>query len=232
MKYGKEPKIRIDRGVITADRGPIVHGAVYHTLYDRPLARARRVVVDMVPEGSTVLDIASGTGELCFELAERKRCRVLGIDRSRRMIEFAQKRNRHGSVRFMLGDATDLAGLEPGAFDYATVMFLLHEIPLQKQVQVLNEALRMAQKVIAVDSQVPLPWNFHGIALRLAEASAGPAHFRAFLDYLAVGGIESILADRRLGDSFAQRSVFWHGCRVMVVLEAQPKAPDSPMYPA
>lgn len=215
-----------------ADKGPIMHGAIYHTLYDRSLARARRVVVDMVPEGSAVLDIASGTGELCFELAQRKRCQVVGIDRSRRMIEFAQKRNRPGNVRFILGDATDLAGLEPRAFDYATVMFLLHEIPLQEQVQVLNEALRMAQKVIVVDSQVPLPWNFHGIALRLAEASAGPVHFRAFLDYLAIGGIESVLADRRLGDSVTQRSVFWHDCREMVVLEGQPKAPDSPMYPA
>jgi SAM-dependent methyltransferase len=196
-----------------------MHGSVYHAFYDRPLASARRVIVDMVPEESTVLDIACGTGELCFELAERKGCRVLGIDHSPRMLEFAEKRNSSKNVRFTLADATDLTSIEPASFDYATVMFLLHEIPPEDRIQALTEASRVAKKVIAVDSRVPLPWNFHGIALRLAEATAGPAHFRAFLNYLAGGGIAGLLADRRLGDAVTKRSVFWHDCREMVVLE-------------
>jgi len=209
-----------------------MHGSVYHALYDRPLASARRVIVDMVPEESAVLDVACGTGELCFELAERKGCRVLGIDRSPRMIEFAERRNANRNVRFMVGDATDLSGVEPGAFDYATVMFLLHEIPLEDQIQALTEALRMAKRVIAADSKVPLPWNFHGIALRLAEATAGPAHFRAFLNYVAGGGIGTVLADRRLGDAVIERSIFWHDCRELVVLEGDPGEPAGPMSPA
>jgi len=196
-----------------------MYAAIYHALYDRPLASARRVVLEMVPEESTVLDVACGTGELCLELAERKGCRVLGIDRSPGMIEFAEKRNNNKNVRFMLADAIDLTNMEPGSFDYATVMFLLHELSLQDQVLALTEALRVAKKVIAADSQVPLPWNFHGIALRLAEATAGPGHFRAFLNYLRGGGITSVLADRRLGDAVTGRSVFWHDCRQMVVLE-------------
>ena len=212
--------------------GSIMHGAVYHALYDRPLASARRVVVDVVAEESTVLDIACGTGELCFELAERKGCRVLGIERSPQMIGFAQRRNTNKNVSFMLGDATDLIGVQPGAFDYATVMFLLHEIPLEDQVRALTEALRVAKKVIAVDSQVPLPWNFHGVALRLAEATAGPAHFRAFLNYLAAGGIETVLTYRRLADAVTRRSVFWHDCRKMVVLEGHSGEPARPMSPA
>ena len=210
----------------------IMHGSVYHALYDRPLASARRVVVEMIPEGSTVVDIACGTGELCFELAERKGCLVLGIDRSPRMIGFAEKRNSNKNVHFMLGDATDLSGFRPGDFDYATLMFLLHEIPLQDRIQALTEALRVAKKVIAADSQVPLPWNFHGIALRLAEATAGPAHFRAFLDYLAAGGIETVLADRRLRSAVTKRSVFWHDCREMVVLEGDQGEPTRPATPA
>jgi ubiquinone/menaquinone biosynthesis C-methylase UbiE len=214
-----------------ADRVALMHGAIYHALYDRPLASARRVVADIVPKGSTVLDVGCGTGELCLELAERKGCWVLGIDRSPRMIEFAQKRNTNRDVHFMLADATDLAGLEPGSFDYATVMFLLHEVPLHDRMHALTQVLRVAKKVIAVDSRVPLPWNFHGIALRLAEATAGPAHFRAFLNYLTAGGMTSVLADRRLGDTVTRRSVFWHDCREMVVLEGHSGEPAGPMAP-
>jgi ubiquinone/menaquinone biosynthesis C-methylase UbiE len=218
--------IKSTRRVASEDASRFTHGTIYHALYDRPLAEARRLVVDLVPEGSTVIDIACGTGELCFELGARKNCRVVGVDLSSRMIEFAQKRNRCESVRFVHGDATDLAGFELGAFDYATVLFLLHELPRQKQVEVLNEALRVAGRVVVVDSQVPLPRNLHGIALRLVEASGGPEHYRPFADYLAGGGLAAILADSGIGAPVTRRSVFWHGCREMVVLEGQAKAAD------
>jgi len=209
--------------VTTEDGSRFTHGAIYHALYDRPLAEARGRVVDLVPEGSAVLDVACGTGELCLELAARKNCRVVGVDLSCRMIEYARKRNRYDTVRFAHGDGTDLAGLEPGAFDYATVLFLLHELPRQKQVQVLHQALGIARKVVVVDSQVPLPRNLHGIALRVVEASGGMEHYRPFADYLAGGGIGGILADSGIRASVVQRSVFWHGCREIVVLEGQAK---------
>lgn len=195
------------------------HGAVYHALYDRPLAEARRAVVDAVPATSRIVDIACGTGQLCFELATRKDCQVVGVDLSPRMIEFARKRNRYANVRFEIGDGADLAHFEPDFFDFATILFLLHEIPRDTQVAVLNESLRLARRVVVVDSQVPLPKNLHGLALRIVEASGGPGHYRPFADYLAAGGIGGILTDSRVRAMVAERSVFWHGCRQIVVLD-------------
>jgi SAM-dependent methyltransferase len=209
------------RRIKTADKSRFTHGKIYHWLYDRPLSQARRVVIDLVPEGSSVLDIASGTGELCFELAARKHCRVVGIDLSSRMIKFAQERNRYDSVRFVHGDATDLADFEPCTFDCATILLTMHELPRQKQVAVLKEALRVAHRVVVVDSLTPLPRNLHGIALRLVEASGGAEHYRPFADYLATGGIPGILADCGLSASVALRSTFWHGCREVLVLDGQ-----------
>jgi SAM-dependent methyltransferase len=201
------------------DGSRFTHGAFYHALYDRPLAEVRRCVVDLVPRGSTILDIGSGTGELCFELAARKECRVVGVDLSRRMIEFARRRNRHDSVRFVHGDASDLADMEPGMFNYATVLLLLHELSRDKQVGVLKEALRVAREVIVVDSKAPLPWNLHGVALRMVEVSGGREHYRPFSEYLASGGIPGTLADSRVRTSVVHHSVFWHGCRELVVLD-------------
>jgi len=210
--------------MIAKDKSRFTHGEVYHLLYDRPLAEARKVVVDIVPKGSSVLDIACGTGELCFELASRKNCQVVGIDLSRRMIDFARKRNPGAQVRFEHGDGINLAKFVPDTFDFTTILFLLHEVPRAEQVAVLNEALRVARKVVIIDSKVPLPRNLHGIALRVVEALGGPEHYRPFADYLAAGGISGILDDSHVGTSVSQRSVFWHGCREMVVLDGKAKA--------
>ncbi|MBN1423247.1 class I SAM-dependent methyltransferase [Candidatus Fermentibacteria bacterium] len=212
--------MRSSRNALSEDASRFTHGAVYHALYDRPLAEARRRVVDSIPKGATVLDVGCGTGQLCLELRARKECQVTGIDLSRRMIAFAEKRNGFDNVRFVHGDGSDLEGLEQGAFDYATVLFLLHEVPRRKQINVLNEASRVARRVIAVDSQVPLPRNAHGIALRLVEAIGGPEHYRSFADYLGAGGISGILSDEGVRVSVTQRSIFWHGCRDIVVLES------------
>jgi hypothetical protein len=95
----------------------------------------------------------------------------------------------------------------------------LHEVPRENQIAVLNEALRVAQRVVIVDSQAPLPRNPHGIALRIVEASGGLRHYRPFADYLAGGGIGGILADFRVRASVAKRFTFWHDCREIVLLD-------------
>lgn len=213
------------RPLIPDGRSRFSHGAVYHALYDRPLAEARRMVVDAVPVTTRIVDIACGTGQLCFELAERKDCRVVGVDLSPRMIAFAQRRNRHPAVRFEVADGADLSHFEADSFDIATILLLLHEIPRATQVAVLNESLRLARRVVIVDSEVPLPKNPHGLALRLVEASGGRDHYRPFADYLAAGGIDGILADSRVRAMILERSVFWHGCRQMAVIGRHAEAP-------
>jgi len=204
------------------EKSRFMHGSVYHALWDRPLADARRRVADLLPAGSYVLDIACGTGELCFELAALRSCRILGVDLSRRMIEFARKRNRYDKVHFELGNVTNLAQFKSQEFDFATILFLLHEISRHDQVAVLNEARRVARKTIIVDSYVPFPRNLHAFALRLVEAMGGPQHYRSFADYLAAGGIKGILSDPLVGAKTAQSHVFWHGCREIVVLDGRP----------
>jgi SAM-dependent methyltransferase len=205
----------------TAAKGRFMHGSIYHMLWDRPLTSARKKVIDLVPSGSSVIDIACGTGEFCFELAARQNCRVLGIDLSPRMISFAQKRNRFDAVRFESCDAADLARFETSYFDFAMILFLLHEVPRPIQIAAVKEASRVARKTVIVDSLAPLPRNIHGIALRIVEAIGGPGHYRSFADYLEAGGIGGVLKDSSVRVKISHRSIFWHGCREMVVLESR-----------
>ncbi|MEZ5357714.1 MAG: class I SAM-dependent methyltransferase [Candidatus Zixiibacteriota bacterium] len=198
----------------------LVNGQFYHILWDPPLAEVRRQVIDYIPEGASVLDIACGTGELCFDLAKERNCRVTGLDLSKRMIAFASGRNRYPNVHFVLGDTANVKDYKPRTFDFATIVLLLHEIPKSIRISAIQEALRVAGKTIIIDSLAPLPANIHGIALRIVEAIGGPQHYRSFKDFLDFGGISGVLENCPINATVVHRSVIWHGCREMVVLES------------
>jgi ubiquinone/menaquinone biosynthesis C-methylase UbiE len=203
---------------VAQDQSRFIHGALYHFMYDRSLDEARDAVLAAVPTGSSVLDIACGTGSLCFALRSERKCRVVGVDISLRMLEFARRHNRYDDVTFLHGDATDLAAFEPGHFGYAVMMYMIHELPSGDRVPALREALRVADRVIVVDSDAPLPRNGRGLAQHVAEALSGLAHYRRFSEYLSSGGVMGILSEQGLLPSVLQREVFWREACQMVVL--------------
>ena len=121
-------------------------------------------------------------------------------------------------MKHVYGDATDLDGVEPGEFDYATILFLIHELWADQRIKVLEEALRVARRVIVVDSHVPLPKNAHAAALRVVESIGGREYYGSFADYITTGGITGALTALRTPVSILHRSTFWHGFRDAVVL--------------
>src|SRR3989440_11089843 len=56
--------------------------------------RWRRFLVSRIDAGpgDTVLDVATGTGAVAFELLRQKRCRVVGLDQSAEMLAEARRR--------------------------------------------------------------------------------------------------------------------------------------------
>lgn len=200
------------------DKSLFHYGRIYNKLFDPVLAEARQVVVGLVAEGSSVLDIGCGTGQLCFALKAEKHCQVTGVDLSLCMLQFAEKFNRHGDVTFLHLDATDLVGLEDRSFDYATVLFLMHELPQEMQLRVLGEGLRVASHVVIVDSKVPLPTNMGGLGIRVVEATFGREHYGHFKNFLGNGGITGVLEASGLPMAVVHRSSFWRDCREVVVV--------------
>jgi len=200
------------------DKSLFFYGPIYHKLLDPQLAEAHQVTVDLISEGSSVLDIACGTGQFCFAVRQQKHCRVVGLDLSLRMLEFANKSNPFQDVAFVHEDATDLRTFEDHSFNYATMLMLMHELPRQKQVRVLKEALRVARRGIIIDSVVPLPKNAGGIGIHIVEAVCGHEHNPNFKAFLASGGIRGILQESSLAIKVEYSSVFWHNCREVVMV--------------
>lgn len=203
-----------------AEKSLFYYGPIYHRLFDPALAEARQVVVDLVPEGSSVLDLGCGTGQLCFDLRAAKNCRVVGVDLSLRMLQFAENASRHPDIAFLHKDATELTGIDDRQFDYATVLCLVHELPRDTRLRLLVEALRVAEHILIVDSRAPLPLNLNGLSIRLVEATFGREHYRYFKDFLAGRGIMGFLEASRLPITVLHRSSFWGDAREVVMVSS------------
>ena len=94
--------------------------------------RWRRQAVAMTePGGGCVLDIATGTGELAFELARQGASRVVGADFCDAMVAVAQRklieRERRPNVSFMVGDAMRLP-FPDATFDAIVNGFMLRNV--------------------------------------------------------------------------------------------------------
>lgn len=207
---------------MSIDKSSSFYGSFYHRFLDPPLKETREVTVDLIPAGSSVIDIACGTGQLCFELRKRKQCSVVGIDLSLRMLEFARKSNPFpDEVAFRHEDATDLSIFRNGSFDFATMLMIMHELPYLQQISALKEALRVANKCIIIDSFSPLPKNIEGIGIRAVEATVGSNHYNNFKSFLAKGGIKGLIKDSDLPVKIDYSSVFLKKCREVVLVSRQ-----------
>ena len=95
--------------------------------------RWRRAMVDAVAPGpgQRVLDVATGTGMVAFELV-RRGCRVVGLDQSEQMLSGARAKLAaapalQGQMEFMLGQAERLPFTD-GEFDALTFTYLLRYV--------------------------------------------------------------------------------------------------------
>lgn len=102
-----------------------------------------RIILDLVQQGSSVLDLGCGTGELLSLLVREKRARGQGIEIDEQAIYKCVSRGLsvfHGDIDFNLSEYEDKS------FDYVILNQSLQEV--KKPEIVLKESLRVGRKVI------------------------------------------------------------------------------------
>ena len=107
--------------------------------------------------GGRAIDLACGTGSLTRDLAKRvgPEGYVLGIDFSKEMVGAAKKRPM-SNVEYVLGDATDLQGVEDGSFDAATIAYGARNIPdLDALFGEMARAVRPGGRVVCLEIARP-----------------------------------------------------------------------------
>lgn len=104
-----------------------------------------------------ILDVATGTGSLAFELA-RLGHYVTAIDSSKdTLVRAKMKYHTHPHLHFELADATDLP-YKACAFDVSSISFALHDMPGQIGLTVLREMKRVTNpkgRMLLVDYNEP-----------------------------------------------------------------------------
>lgn len=100
-------------------------------------------------EGKTVLDVATGTGRLALDLAERG-ADVTGVDISQEMLDVAEQKaeERDLDITWEQMDAEDL-DVDDDAFDIVTSQRFLHLVPDHQPY--VQEMVRAAQEQIVYD---------------------------------------------------------------------------------
>jgi len=130
-------------------------------LYDiavAPISWVRDKVADFTnpPNGSKILDAATGTGEQAFAFA-KKGYKVTGIDISKAMLKVAERKNEYSNLKFQAADATNMP-FEDSSFDVSCVSFALHDMPNTIQEKTLKEMTRVTKPkgtITIVDYALP-----------------------------------------------------------------------------
>lgn len=121
------------------------HNAYYH-----------RWLVDSMPTRvRCALDVGCGSGDLASLLAT-KADRVVGVDRSVKMIELARQRH-PGVATWLLGDVlTDDLPLDPRGYDLVTCVACLHHLPLRPGLRTLAGLVRPGGLLVVVGLHPPV----------------------------------------------------------------------------
>jgi SAM-dependent methyltransferase len=180
--------------------GSLFDGYLYDKLIAPMAVWLDDMILDLIVEKCTVLEIGCGPGALACRLAD-KCSKVTAIDISERMIEYAnRKRNKRkiDNVEFVCMAAAQLLSEESrDRFDFAVSAFCFHEMEPQQRLEAVRNCLIRADKMIIADYMAPFPKSLVGLGNTIMEKLAGKSHYQNFCDWQASGGIDGFI--ERLG---------------------------------
>jgi demethylmenaquinone methyltransferase/2-methoxy-6-polyprenyl-1,4-benzoquinol methylase len=128
----------------------------------------RKKVVKFVKEKNpkSILDIATGTGDLALQFAAQTKAeKIVGLDLSEGMLSIAKKKalkkDSNSKVEFIKGDSENLP-FEDGSFDAITVSFGIRNFEnLEKGLSEIHRVLAPKGIFVILETSVPtkFPWK-------------------------------------------------------------------------
>jgi ubiquinone/menaquinone biosynthesis C-methylase UbiE len=99
------------------------------------------IIKEIDSANKTVLDVATGTGNLALDLSQTAE-KVVGIDLSSEMLAIAEKKKRKDNLTFQLMDASKM-DFNDETFDVVTISLGLHDMPPEIRTLVLKDVKRV-----------------------------------------------------------------------------------------
>lgn len=173
--------------------------------------RLEAVRLGVGAEPADILDVATGTGDLAFELRRQaKHARITGLDFSEGMLELAARKGERlgAGVTFVAGDAQELP-FGDESFDLVTIAYGLRNLasPLQGLSE-FHRVLRPGGRLVVLEFPPP-PGGFWGSLVRFYFRRILPvigglvSGSRSAYTYLPTS-VEGFMAPRALSGSLLQ----------------------------
>lgn len=174
---------------------------IYDVFVEPALRDLRKAALAMAPieSGMRILDIACGTGLQMAE-SDRHGCHFFGIDMSLSMLRQAARKRHAATALWVMADATH-SPFPSNAFDRISIVYALHEMPMETRIRVMKEAKRMLRNngvflLIDYDAQKEA-WTganrLSSLGTHLVERIAGLHHYRNFRHFLQNGGLPPLV---------------------------------------
>ena len=126
----------------------------------------RKKVVQLVKESNpkTILDIATGTGDLAINLAETNATKIVGLDISSGMLEIGKtkikKKNLDSKIEMIIGDSENMP-FEDKTFDAITVAFGVRNFEtLENGLKEIYRVLKPNGTFVILETSVPTKTPF------------------------------------------------------------------------
>jgi ubiquinone/menaquinone biosynthesis C-methylase UbiE len=146
--------------------------------------------IQMVKQGSTVLDVGCGSGQIPMELAKMG-CNVTGIDNSPAMIEDARKtaKSQNLDICFMLGRAEKLP-FPDNSFDFVICNELLQYVKDKRQA--IREMKRVAKYQVIISVLLMKSLFYPARIVKREKENTYVKHYtyRNFMDDISASGLE------------------------------------------
>ena len=121
----------------------------------------RKKVVNLVKEANpdTILDIATGTGDLAINLAKTNATKIVGLDISSGMLDIGKqkikKKSLDSKIDMILGDSEDMP-FEDNAFDAITVAFGVRNFEtLENGLKEIYRVLKPNGTFVILETSIP-----------------------------------------------------------------------------
>ena len=178
-----------------------------------------RIMQAMMDKDSTIVDVGCGTGRFVFQ-AGKKFDSVVGVDLSSRNIKLANQmlgKIEQPNISFLHANAEELIDHLDGKFDYSTISYVIHEMPVDIRMKILESLKAISNEIIIGDYFVPQPRNKRGISNKIAEILAGRDHFNNFKSFVKNGGLPGLVEGG--GMTIVQQKQGVHGTSLIVKIK-------------
>jgi SAM-dependent methyltransferase len=147
-------------------------------------------IKNLIEPNSSIIDVGCGTGRFSFAVADKAQ-KIVGVDLSSKNITTANQtlqKNPNDKISFLHTTLSNLIS-QNHHFDYAVMTYVIHEVNPEDRITLLNEMVKLSDKIIIGDYLVPTIKGFWGMLNEVVEFAAGKEHYTNFKHYVANDGL-------------------------------------------